>query len=140
MGKLFTVFLSMLLVGLLISCAKEVQTLNPDLTTGLTGTYPITYYRIGPQSVYLPFGGASGQFDATRVDMSHLHVVATLTYSPGDVRPQDLGTIELRRDPADSKKFIIYSGSKKYGWATTTDITLSDTAADGMITEIKARR
>ncbi|GAB3643248.1 hypothetical protein [Spirosoma arcticum] len=133
--------LSLLAATLLISCKKsdEVVALNPDLTIGLTGTYPLTYYREGPIFSNLPTNGVSGQIDVTKVDLTHIEVKLTMTEA-GVSQLYSTNDFELSRDSGNPDQYTVSTAGKNVGIISPTYIDVSTSSPDGTVTQVKAKR
>lgn len=121
-----------------IGCKKDSDTIamNPDLTVGLTGIYPLTLYREGSQSINLPSNGVSGQFEMTRIDMTHLRGRLTIT-DMGITEEYSTNEFELKRNAA---RFDISVDGQSVGSMSATDIDVTATSPDGTVNQIKAKR
>lgn len=123
----------------LLSCGKDEEPLNPDFTAGLTGVYPLTLYREGAQSFVLPANGVSGQFDAVKIDQTHIRLKLTIT-DAGVPEEYSNEAFELRRDAANSKLFRVFYGTQDVGIMSASEIDVNDTSPDGTIFQVKAKR
>lgn len=125
----------------LTGCKKsdEVVALNPDLTVGLTGTYPLTYYREGPIFINLPANGVSGQVNVTKIDLTHIEVKLTMTEA-GVSQLYGTNEFELSRDSGNPDQYTASTAGKNVGTISPTYIDVSTSSADGTVTQIKAKR
>ena len=131
----------LLAATLLIGCKKsdEVVALNPDLTVGLTGIYPLTYYREGPIFINLPTNGVSGQVEVTRIDLTHIEVKLTMTEA-GVSQLYSTNEFELSRDSGNPDQYTVSTAGKNVGTISTTYIDVSTSSPDGTVTQVKAKR
>lgn len=132
-------FICCVFLSLLAGCKPKEELLNPDLTTDLTGTYGLTYYSQGTQQLVLPTGYASGQFDMSKIDITHLRVKLTMTFG-GTSYPISTNDCELKRDATNLKLYRLILNGRNAGTITPAEVNVKDTSANGLITDIKAKR
>lgn len=125
--------------GLIVGCKKEEPALNPDLTAGLTGVYPLTSYTQGTQTVNLPSNGNSGLFTMTRIDDTHLSAKLTLT-ELGKTYDASTNTFTLARDAGDASLYNITVMGTTAGNMTASKVYVFARSADGTLTTINAAR
>lgn len=122
---------------MIAACSQREEAVNPDFASTVAGTYPMTYYREGSQSVNLPSNGMSGKFDIKRIDMTHIHMTLTLMY---DIKPEvnEVESLELKRK--DKSTFEIYYGLQLVGTISPTEIEVFDISPDGTEIQIRGKR
>ena len=123
----------------LIGCRSKDEGLNPDFTVGLTGIYPLTLYQVGTQATMLPANNMSGQFEMTKIDLTHMRAKLTMTYG-GYSNLLSSNDFEVKRDATNPALYNAFIGTKSVGTMTAADIDFNGVASDGTVTRIKAKR
>lgn len=130
--------LFLLCLSICVLSCKKTETPDPDYTSGLTGAYPVTYYREGTQFVNLPSASGSGVFDITKVDLTHVSAKLTMTYG-GKSTVYSTNTFELKPAPTTGT-FLASINGTSVGSISPTAIDVSAVSPDGTVTQIKANR
>jgi hypothetical protein len=134
-------FLFPALILVFFSCTtKEDKPL--DSTTGLTGTYAMTYMNWDGDVARMPEPGFAGSITLTKADPTHLSMTFTVNVQgEGELVNQssDPQLIELK--PGSGASFSLYDGTVKIGSISPTTVAIKTTteSGDGRV-EIRAAR
>ncbi|GAB3766832.1 hypothetical protein [Spirosoma pomorum] len=111
--------------ALVSGCKKNDPVPETDLTTGLTGSYPLTSLQSGSVTRTLPDGAYSMKFTTSRLDNTHLSAVLTVTETPGSF---DVGnySFELTRGTGADSLFNVSVQGTSVGTMSprTIDVTI----------------
>ncbi|WP_155296195.1 hypothetical protein [Spirosoma rigui] len=134
-------FLFLILLPGLLACATKTDR-PADYTTGLTGTYTMTYMNWNGDVARMPEPGFAGSITLTKADYTHLGMVFSIRVRSGSElvsQSSDAQLVELK--PAGGASFFLYDGAEKLGSVSPSAIAINTTTETGAgVVTIKASR
>lgn len=141
-------------MSLVMACAPSdrdnaVTPAKPiDYTVGLTGKYPVTFYLDAGNSMNLPQGETTGEFEISKTDSVTIFIKTTVYFKASHYSAQYSGNYVLKPSATDPKKFILIADiSRLSTYSKEATGTISSTGLEqqfinsyGIVTQFKGQR
>lgn len=146
--------IALLFTGLVIACAPSdrndaITPAKPiDYTVGLTGKYPVTFFLDAGNSMNLPQGETTGEFEISKIDSVTIFIRTTVYFKASKYSAQYAGNYGLKPSAADPEQFTLVadtahqstSNHQITGTISPKGIKQQFVGPYGIITQFKGKR